>query len=154
MGRLKTYAELGCVPFDMLDAPCELSPIDDVCRACHLLATTPRQMVVFHPCNNHTLPLGDVLRCMESVGIHVKPVERDAFDKRVGELMQDDSKTQVLQPLLAYAENSGHQVSFIRHDSQFTTQVLYRLDYHWPYTSWDYVERFIQAIDGFNFFKE
>ena len=154
MGRLKTYAELGCVPFDMLDAPCELSPIDDVCRACHLLATTPRQMVVFHPCNNHTLPLGDVLRCMESVGIHVKPVERDAFDKRVGELMQDESKTQVLQPLLAYAENSGHQVSFIRHDSQFTTQVLYRLDYHWPYTSWDYVERFIQAIDGFNFFKE
>lgn len=154
MGRLKTYAVLGCVPYDMLDAPCEFSPIDEVCRACHLLATTPRSMVVFHPCNNHTLPLGDVLRCLEMVGIHVEPVEQDAFDHRVRELMQDESKIQVLQPLLAYAENNGHVVSYIRYKSEFTTKVLYRLGYHWPFTSWDYVERFVKAIDGFEFFKE
>lgn len=154
MGRLKTYAVLGCVPFDMLDAPCEFSPIDEVCKASRLLATTPRGMVVFHPCNNHTLPLGDVLRCLETVGIHVEAVERDVFDERVRALMQDDSKTQVLQPLLAYAENNGHVVKYVGHRSAFTTQVLYRLGYHWPFTSWDYVERFVKAIDGFDFFKE
>lgn len=154
MGRLKTYAVLGCVPFDMLDAPCEFSPIDEVCKASRLLATTPRNMVVFHPCNNHTLPLGDVLRCLETVGIHVEPVERDVFDERVRELMLDETKTQVLQPLLAYAENNGHVVKYVGYHSSFTTQVLYRLGYHWPFTSWDYVERFIKAIDGFDFFKE
>lgn len=76
MGRLRTFAALGCVPFDMLDAPCEFSPIDEVCKASLMLATTPRPMVVFHPCNNHTLPLGDVLRCMDSVGVSIEPVER------------------------------------------------------------------------------
>lgn len=154
MGRLKTYAVLGCVPYDMLDAPCEFSPIDEVCRVCHLLATTPRSMVVFHPCNNHTLPLGDVLRSLETVGIHVKPVEQAEFDEHVHELMKDESKSLVLQPLLAYAESKGHVVRFIHYKSDFTTQVLYRLGYYWPYTSWDYVERFIKAINGFEFFEE
>lgn len=153
MGRLKTYAVLGCVPYDMLDAPCEFSPIDEVCRACLLLATTPRAMTVLHPCNNHTLPLGDVLRSMEAIGIHVEPVERDEFDRRVLELMHDEAKSQVLQPLLAYAENNGHVVKYIGHSSRYTTQVLYRLGYHWPFTSWDYVDRFIKAIDGFDFFE-
>ena len=153
MGRLKTYAVLGCVPYDMLDAPCELSPIDEVCKASRLLATTPKEMTVFHPCNNHTLPLGDILRCMNAIDINIEAVEREKFDKRVLELMQDDSKSDVLQPLLAYAENKGHVVKYIAHANEYTTQVLYRLGYHWPFTSWDYVDRFIKAIDGFDFFK-
>lgn len=153
MGRLRSYAALGCAPFDVLDAPCEFSPIDEVCKASRLLATTPRDMVVFHPCNNHTLPLGDVLTCLHGVGVDVKFVEREVFDERVREMMNDDANSQVLQPLLAYADNGAHEVRFIDYDSQFTTQVLYRLGYHWPFTSWDYVERFVQAINGFDFFK-
>lgn len=152
MGRLRAYAALGCIPYDMLDAPCEFSPIDEVCRACRLLATTPRKMVVFHPCNNHTLPLGDVVRCMNNVGIAIQPVEREVFNKRIQQLMQDDSKVDALQPLLAYTENGGHDVRFIRHTSQFTTQVLYRLGYWWPTTSHDYVEKFVATINGFDFF--
>ena len=153
MGRLRSYAALGCAPYDVLDAPCEFSPIDEVCKASRLLATTPRDMVVFHPCNNHTLPLGDVLTCLHSVGVDVKFVEREEFDERVREMMSDDANSQVLQPLLAYADNGAHKVRFIDYDSEFTTQVLYRLGYHWPFTSWDYVERFVQAINGFDFFK-
>ena len=152
MARLKSYALLGYVPYDVLDAPCEFSPIDDVCHTCRLLATTPRDMVVFHPCNNHTLPLADVLAGLQIVGIHVEPVEREEFEKRIQQLMEDDSKTQILQPLLAYNEDGGHDVRFIGHTSQYTTQVLYRLGYRWSITSWDYVERFIKAIDGFDFF--
>ena len=154
MGRLKSYALLGYAPYDVLDAPCEFSPIDDVCHACRLLATTPRSMVVFHPCNNHILPLGDVLAGLDIIGIHVEPVEREEFEKRIQQLMEDDSKAQILQPLLAYNENGGHDVRFIGHTSKYTCQVLYRLGYRWPITSWDYVERFIKAIDGFNFFEK
>ena len=153
MGRLKTYALLGCVPYDVLDAPCEFSPIDEVCHACCLLASTPREMVVFHPCNNHTQPLGDVLQTLACVGIHIEPVERAAFDRRVRELMADDSLSAALQPLLAYSENGARQVRFIGHESAYTTQVLFRYGYYWPQTSADYVERFVKAIDGFDFFK-
>ena len=36
-------------------------------------------------------------------------------------------------------------------DSHYTTQVLYRLGFNWSYTSWDYVERFVKQIHGFDF---
>ena len=55
------------------------------------------------------------------------------------------------QAKLAYADNGAHKVRFLDYDSEFTTQLLYRLGYHWPFASWDYVERFVQAINGFVF---
>ncbi len=154
MGQLKTFAIMGCVPYEMLDSPCEFSPIDEVCLAARLLATTPDNMVVFHACNNHTQPLGDVLKAMESIGIHIEPVEYDEFERRIREVMIDDSKSQVLQPLLAYVENSGHVVKYIRQDSSYTTQVLYRLGYWWPQTASDYVKRFIKSIGDLGYFND
>lgn len=152
MGRIRCYSVLGCVPYDMLDLPCEFSPIDAVCRAGRLLAGTPKEMAVFHPCNNHTVPLGDVLECLGEIGIKVEPVEREVFDAKVKEVLADESKAQVLQPLLAYSDNSGHNMRLIPHESRFTTQVLYRLGYRWPVASVDYVRRFINAIEALGFF--
>ena len=152
MGRLRCYAVLGCVPYDMLDLPCEFSPIDAVCRASRLLASTPKEMVVFHPCNNHTVPLGDVLECLGETGFKVEAVERDVFEARIRELLSDESRAQVLQPLLAYSDDSGHDVRMIPHGSRFTTQVLYRLGYRWPVASVDYVRRFLKAISALGFF--
>ena len=154
MGRLRSFAQLGCVAFDMLDEVCEFSPIDEVCRASRLLAKTPREMVVFHPCNNHTVSLGDVLRCMEKLDMSVKPVEREEFNEKVRQMMADDARSELLQPLLAYSDNSGHDVRFIGYDSSFTTQTLYRLGYYWPFTSWDYVEKLVKSIKGFGFFDK
>lgn len=145
---------MGCVPYEMLDTPCEFSPIDEVCHAARLLATTPDDMVVFHACNNHTQPLGDVLKAIESIGIQIEPVEYEEFERRIREVMMDDSKSQVLQPLLAYVENSGHVVKYIRQDSSYTTQVLYRLGYWWPQTASDYVKRFIKSIGDLGYFND
>ena len=154
MGQLKAFAVMGCVPYDMLDTPCEFSPIDEVCRATRLLATTPREMVVFHPCNNHTLPLGDVLRAMATIGIEVQPVERDEFQQRVQQLMLDDTKSQVLQPILAYDDRGVHEMRYISSDSSHTTQVLYRLGYWWPVAASDYVERFMKSLGDLNYFTD
>lgn len=154
MGRLRAFAQLGCVAYGMMDKPCEFSPIDEVCRASRLLAKTPREMTVFHPCNNHTLPLGDVLRCMDKIGVKVIPVETDEFNERMHRMMEDESRSELLQPILAYSDNSGHDVRFIEYDSRYTTQVLYRLGYYWPFTSWDYVEKLVKLIDGFGYFDK
>lgn len=79
MGSLRAYVVLGCAPYASLDAPCEFSPIDEVCRAIVLLASAPRQMSVFIPCNNHRLPLGDVLNILSEEGHVVRPVEMREF---------------------------------------------------------------------------
>lgn len=152
MGRLKAYATLGCAPYAVLDAPCEFSPIDEVCGAILLLATTPDDMVVFHPCNNHRLPLGDVLRILNDAGCRVDAVENDEFMDAEREAMDQPEKVNALQPLLAYDSDKSSQTAFISYDSSFTSQILYRLGFHWDPTSHEYVSRFIKAIKSLNFF--
>ncbi len=152
MGRLKAYVALGCAPYAVLDAPCEFSPIDEVCRAILLLSTTPSDMVVFHPCNNHRLPLGDVLHILNNVGCKVEAVENDEFMKSEREAMDIPEKVNALQPLLAYDSDSSSHTTFIRYDSSFTSQILYRLGFWWNPTSHEYVVRFIKAIESLNFF--
>lgn len=152
MGRLKAFVALGCAPYDMLDAPCEFSPIDEVVRAILLLATTPEGMNVFHPTNNHSLPLGDVLHILDGMGLKVKPVENPEFDAAKSEAMDDPDKADALQPLLAYNSDENVTSSFIGYDARYTNQILYRLGFYWNYTSREYVVQFLKAIEALNFF--
>lgn len=152
MGSLKAYVTLGCVPYAALDAECEFSPIDEVCRAIILLASTPVDMPVFMPCNNHRLPLGDVLHIISESGLDVRPVENAEFIAARNSAMEDLDKSTVLQPLLAYDSGSASRNAFIRYDASFTNQILYRLGFRWNYTSREYVSRFLRAIESLNFF--
>ncbi len=152
MGRLRAYVALGCAPYDALDAPCEFSPIDEVCHAIMLLASTPRDMVVFQPTNNHRIPLGDVLHILNESSLTVETVEPEVFARRINEALADPERVDALQPLLAYDSDNKSRTLFIRYDAEYTNQILYRLGFRWNYTSDRYVERFIKAIEGLNFF--
>ncbi len=152
MATLRAYKTLGACAYDMCDFTCEFSPIDEVSRAILLLATTPRENIVFHPTNNHTLPMGDVLRGMHVIDAPMRFVEKEEFGAIIGEATQDEEKTLRLRPLMAYAASGGNKVVNLGYDNTFTTQVLRRLGFSWAYTSWDYVERFIKAIAGLDFF--
>ncbi len=152
MGRIAALATLKCVTYSALDEPCEFSPIDSVCQAIRLLAETPKEMVVFHPYNNHNIPLGDVLDILHTVGVDIKPMEEDDFNAMIQEKLKDEKVVAKLQPLFAYAEDEmQHVVRWLGFDNAYTTQVLRRLGFSWPYTSWDYAERFVNTIHGFNY---
>ena len=152
MGRIVALSTLGCVSYETLDEPCEFSPIDAVCHAIRLLSKTPKEMAVFHPYNNHSIPLGDVLDILHSVGVDIQPMESDQFNEKVQEKLKDEKVVAKLQPLFAYDEaNTQHVVRWLGYENSYTTQVLHRLGFSWPYTSWDYAERFIQTIHGFNY---
>ena len=65
--------------------------------------------------------------------------------------MDDPVRVDALQPLLAY-DSDNLTTTYIGYDSSFTNQLLYRLGFRWNYTSREYVERFLQAIAGLNYF--
>lgn len=151
MATLRAYQTLGACSFASLDQMCEFSPIDEVSRAILLLATTPKENIVFHPTNNHRLPMGDVLKGMRNIN-EIKAVEEDELKNILLEASNESSKVLRLRPLMAYAGSAGTKVEYIDYDNRFTTQVLHRLGFSWPYTSWDYVERFIKSLAGLDFF--
>ena len=148
MGRLKVYAMLGMCPYEQLDVPMEFSPIDEVAKAVLLLSTTPDKCVIFHPYNHNTMLSANVFQEMTRCGLEVRPVETADFQEALRLAGKDPAKSRLLTSMLAY---SGGGVHVARHNS-YTMQVLYRMGWSWPVTTWDYVGRFLNALKGLGFF--
>ena len=153
MGRIKVYNMLGCCPYSIRGNRVEFSPINEVSRAIVLLASTPKACCLFHPYNNHTQFLGDVLAGLKAVGQGVRFVEQEEFDRAMAEAKSDPQKAKLLASLLAYQDMAhGQKTTDVARDNNYTTQVLYRLGYSWSQTSWDYAEHMLTAIGGLGFF--
>lgn len=155
MNRLNVYQTLQSIPYDQLSSTVEFSPINEVAHSTVLLSTLPSDYTVFMPINCHMQPLADTIRCMRNLGFTIDAVEQDRFNEIVLEAGQDPRKAALLQSLLAYTSNIRNKcVTPNGRNYTFTTQVLMRLGFEWSFTTWDYMEQFITAIEGLGFFDD
>lgn len=153
MGRLKSTLLIGKYPYEAMDMPFELSPIDFVAKAILLLAQTPKECTVFHPFNNHTLIMGDLYTEMNRIGLHSQAAEYDEYLAALEKAEQDPEKAEILSSMIAYQNMARGQKTFsVGKSNRFTMQVLYRMGFIWPVTSLDYMKRFINALRGLGFF--
>ena len=88
-----------------------------------------------------------------TVGDGVKFVEQEEFQQSMDAAKNDPVKAKSMSSLLAYQDMAhGQKTTDVKRDNDYTTQVLYRLDFAWSPTSWDYVDRMLTAISAFGFF--
>lgn len=154
MGRLKSTYLVGCYPYEGMDAPFELSPIDFTAKAILLLAQTPKNCTVFHPYNNHSLIMSDLYYEMEKVALPARPVENQEYASALDKAKDDPEKAKILSSLIAY-QNAAHgkKVYMVGKSNSLTMQVLYRMGFKWPVTSLDYMKRFLLALQGLGYFE-
>lgn len=154
MGRLKSYKLLQKCSFDQLDMPMEFSPIDEVAKAILLLSTAPKECCIFHPYNHHFILLGDIFNEMKHAGFNVEFVESSAFGEALTEAEKDPAMAEVLSSMIAYRDMAHGQLAIGNvKDNTYTMQILYRMGYQWPITSWEYVTKFLRALQGLGFFE-
>ena len=154
MGRLKSTNLIGCYPYSMMDMPFELSPIDYVAKAILLLAQSPKECVVFHPYNNHTLMMNDLYAEMDRLGLNARAVESSEYEAALNEAKADSEKASVLSSFIAY-ENMGHgrKTYGVGKNNAMTMQALYRMGFRWPVTSFEYMKRFLVNLKGLEYFE-
>ena len=155
MGRLRSYCMLGCFPYQMIENQTCMGPIDVSCRAFMKLARTPRECCLFNAVNNHTLPLGDIIRRMNADGLDIKFVEYEEFAAAVAEAQKDPDKAAILQSMTAYMNSAhGKQVISVPFTAHYTTQVLARMGFFWNQSNEKYIDDFINVLREFTFFSK
>ena len=153
MGRLRSYELLGCFPYQMIENQVCMGPIDTSCNAFLRLAKTPKECTVFNAVNNHTLPLGDIIRQMNAAGIPIRFVEYEEFAEALNEAQKDPDKAAILSSMTAYMNTAhGKKVVALPFESHYTTQILARMGFFWNVSSERYVNDFINVLMGFRFF--
>lgn len=136
-----------------MDDCAEFSPIDCTAEAILLLAGTDSRFTVFHPCNSHTVQMGDLIAAMNEQGIPIEPVDDDLFTAAMQSAMLDDAKNAKVASLISYlSSDTSEKRSFIQNDNTFTTKVLYRLGFRWPITNETYLAHAIGALKTLGFF--
>ena len=155
MGRLRSYSLLGCFPYAMIENQVCMGPIDRSCEAFLKLAKTPQACCVFNAVNNHTLPLGDIIRQMNESGNHIEFVEYDVFTEALHEAQKDPDKAAILSSMTAYMNTAhGKKIVALPCSSHFTTQILARMGFFWNASNERYVNDFINVLRGFLFFRK
>ena len=153
VGRLRSYELLGCFPYQMIENQVCMGPIDTSCNAFLRLAKTPKECTVFNAVNNHTLPLGDIIRQMNEAGIPIRFVEYEEFAAALNEAQKDPDKAAILSSMTAYMNTAhGKKVVALPFESHYTTQILARLGFFWNASNERYVTDFINVLKGFRFF--
>ncbi|SEH21110.1 non-ribosomal peptide synthetase [Selenomonas sp. KH1T6] len=155
MGMLKGYAALGCAAYDQLDRTVEFSPIDAVARATVALSQTPDECRIFHVITDQYIPMVHVFREMRAMGHPVEFVEPEVFAEVFARAQSNPRKAPRLTSLMAYAHGAGDRERVrLSMSREYTLQVLYRLGLAWPVTSWDYLRKFMNVLNGLGFFDE
>ena len=154
MGRLRSFAMLKAFPHSMINNPLRMGPIDESAKAFLLLAQTPSDCRLFNAVNTHTVPLVDVIRISNELGLGIKIVENELFDSALEEAEQDPAKAAILASMLAYKNMNGKNVLPVEAKFDYTSKILSRMGFYWNNTDKDYIRRFIEALMGLGFFDE
>ncbi|MBQ8015549.1 MAG: amino acid adenylation domain-containing protein [Clostridia bacterium] len=151
LSRLKAYHCIGAIPYDAMGAKAEFAPIGYTALAVLQLAKTPEKCRVFHPYNDHDVFLGDAVEVLNRLGISIKPCETCEYENYLSEAMRNPETARHLNSLIAYQEH-GKRVVPIKSVNSYTSQVLLRLNFKWPITSADYLNRFFRRMNELGFF--
>ncbi|MFA6755581.1 MAG: amino acid adenylation domain-containing protein [Bacilli bacterium] len=151
MNSLKAYAALGVFPVSQADMTVDFTPIDEVAKTVLLFARTPEKFTLLHSANSHEVEMGDVISAMNNCGFDIKLVSDNIFnDKLHTALKEGDEK---VSSLIRYNVSEGTS-TFIMSDNSYSIKALYRLGYHWPIISENYLNKAIKALKDLMFFEE
>lgn len=95
--------------------------------------------------------MGLLLNGMKKCGYDLQLISEEEFMTRFNAMMHDEKKSSYLSGMLHYGKMIGTEVLA---SNEFTTVILYKLGFIWPLPDKNYVEEFIEKIDGLGFFEE
>lgn len=152
INRLKAFVTIGVMPYAMLSNNVEFSPIDITAKSIVALAKAPKECVVFHPYQHHTICFGDIIEVIRPLDLIIDPVEDDEYEKALDEVLNDKTRQAGVSGLITSVGSGKLKKIWIAVDNNYTIQALYRLGVKWPVISEDYVYKFVEYLDDLCFF--
>lgn len=153
VNSLKSYKILGVFPLDEMTNSIEISPIDKTAEAVAKLASTPQDMIIFHPYNNYQIDMAAIVKSFNDYGYKIDVVSNNIFSAHILEMMGNADKAEYLQGLIHFGKlNEG--LSIVEPVNNYTTSILYRLGFYWNQPNANYIYTLIGMLDGLGFFDD
>ena len=152
INRIKSFITIGKFPISMLNNYVEFSPIDFTAKSIVNLSKTPKECVVFHPCNNHKISFADVIDILKDLEFDVDVVSEDEFEAALAEVMKDEEKQAGLEGFITSIGSGQVKKVWVKDTNNYTIQISYLVGVKWPLISDEYVYNFMKFMKESDFF--
>ena len=152
INRLKAFATVGKVSYDKLDQLVEFSPIDITAKSIVNLAKTPKDCVMFHSYNSHSIRFSDVIEIIKDLDMVIEYCEEEEYQKELNAALQDKNRQDALSGIITNVGEGQIKSVWIPVTNDYTTQALYRLGIVWPLIDNEYIYNFIKHLLEVGFF--
>ena len=152
INRIKSFITIGQFPAHMLNNNVEFSPIDYTAKSILNLAKTPKECVVFHPCNNHKISFADVIDILKDLEFEIDVVGEDEFEATLAEVMKDEDKQAGLEGFITSIGSGQVKKVWVKCANDYTIQISYLVGVKWPLISDEYVYNFMKFMKDSDFF--
>lgn len=149
VNRVKTFLQLRCVPEYMMGGYAEFTPIDYSGDAIIKIANHyDKKFSIMHLLNNKHLLLTRFYNILCKLGIDLKIVSSEEFEKLVNDMLQDEDKTTLLQGIIRDFNSEKKLIyeSNIKIQSDFTKEFLKKIDFEWPDIDEKYIKKYLEYL--------
>ena len=149
LNALRGFTAIGKCPISHSTDPMGFSPIDSTARAVVLLAGTNDCFTAFNADSRWSFDEMKVIEAVNHCGIPVVPVQDEEYYADFYKMMADPVASEKVSALLT---NDRPDIHVVETDNRFTTNILYRLGFSWPFIDDAYLDKTIKALDTLDFF--
>ena len=152
--RLKSIIQLKSVPFDIIRANLDFTPVDSCANSLvKIILSDAAEGRVFHLLNHHKLSIIDLIGMLGSLGISINVLSTSEFKYFVEDVARDKVRKKLLAGLVTdfNQEKTLYYTSPIKIDSDYTQKYLKQLDFEWPDVTIDYLQKLLNHMKTVGF---
>ncbi|NLI91621.1 MAG: amino acid adenylation domain-containing protein [Peptococcaceae bacterium] len=154
--RLRSIFSIGCLPESVLEDTIEFTPVDACAKAIVSILSAPREQLIFHIFNHHTIKIGDFLKLLRANGISIQRVSGEKFSSVISTLLQSEEGREITAGIvndLALNANLDFRTG-VEVKSALTVEFLKQLGFEWPDIGDQYLMQIISYMKKVGFLSE
>ena len=156
VNRFKSILQIGYAPDYLLNSYVEFTPIDFCGDAIIALGSHFNEnFSVFHLLNEKHVTMDRLFTTLTGLGIPLKIVSSDEFVDILNTLLQDEEKKNYLEGIIndLNADKKLVYDSNIKIKSDFTTAILEKIGFEWPYIDTRYIHDYLKYLADIGYFN-
>ena len=156
VNRIRSFLQIGYLPDYMMDLYAEFTPIDYCGDAIVKIASYfNKDYNVFHLLNEKHVNLDKLYEIMVELGIDIKLVSAEEFEKIINNLLQDQTKKNYLEGIINDFDKNKKLVyrSEVKIESDFTKEFLSKIGFEWPAIDKRYLKNYFKYLADIGYFN-
>lgn len=151
--RIRTLVKLGKIPSNLMDFYMEFTPIDFASDAIIKLSRTQKNYNIFHVFNDNHAEMKFIIETLKKINIDIDIINKIEMSELIEKCLNSKELSGDISGIITDI-NKNRELEYrsnIKVNSNFTKEILNKLDFKWPDIDSEYILKYIKYLKEVKF---